>query len=304
MQSENNTIETKFRLSFTKWLEAKQIKRLTSISELIEEYESEYNIKHTRRSYEIAMRKAKNLNIKRYEQLYVIPLSKSETISMDSTQLESSNIEKIHEAHKLAFSIKYTGSQPSSAIFKNFGRYRTAKQYIFKINNITIVAFIKTLNIWVHFAKGIRTRDQIINARKEAYKTLMQFAKEKNIIIDGYLEKILLSHHVIVHNKVNDALKGTVKEYEQDIYNKIGTHVCPSSHKGLIEHEGKMREDKKIKGEDIASGLEYLLLNFPNDFSKVAQQQNRYDENIRAHLKAIEEMRDTMKAIRKILEKR
>lgn len=205
---------------------------------------------------------------------------------------------QVHSSHKIKFSVSYEGSQPISGALavKKFGRTGTARQAIYKYSGgLTIITFKKKLNIWVHHPKGISTNEQMINAKANAYMMVLQFAKEYDLKITTTIEKVIQSHHVIENKDLNELLKPIFSKYKYEIKEQIGSAICQTSHKGKIEHEG----NQKVQGSDVAKGLEYLTIRFPNDFAKVAEQQNRYDENIRKHLKVLSKMERVLSKLEK-----
>lgn len=212
---------------------------------------------------------------------------------------------KIHSTHKVKLSISYRGNQPlqGATAIRPFGRYKTGRQAVFKTGKITIVAFKNKLNIWVHQPKGELTKEQLINAKAEGYLALVNFAKEHDLRLEGYLDRVLRSHHVVENRDVTEVFKPVIEEYEQDIKERIGTKVCKTSHKGKIEHEGIGRPDRIIQGSEVAKGLEYLLLKFPNDFANYSSSIGLYDKNIQRHLEVLERMNKANKGINEGIKK-
>jgi hypothetical protein len=214
----------------------------------------------------------------------------------------------IHSAHKIRISIPYQGIQPlkTATYIKPFGRYKTAKQGIFKFKGYTIVTFKNKLNTWVHYPKGTTTKEQIQEARKVALMRLIGFVREHNLKLQGPLSNILHSHHVIEESELNEALKPLFREYETEIKKRIGSKICKTSHKGKIEHEGKLRPDRVVAGHKVAEGLEYLTLDFKDEFQEDRTTRAEWNQNLRdyskqikKHLQVLEEMNKTLKQIRK-----
>jgi hypothetical protein len=206
----------------------------------------------------------------------------------------------IHKAHRLKFSIDYKGRQPTigATEVKPFGRYGTAKQVVFKLGDITIVAFKRKLNVWVHNPPGKLTQDQIIRAREQAYLSLLAFAEKHRISLEADLSQVLRSHHVVEHKSVNEGLKPVFEAHGEEIEKRIGSKICKTSHKGKIEHEGKSKE---LTGAHVAQGMEWLLINFPTHFSMLAQAQGEYNTNIKLHLGVLQKMSDTLDKIQEKL---
>lgn len=234
----------------------------------------------------------------------LVPPSESEPF-MHSERLSIDKHRKglVHKAHRLKFSIDFKGAQPfrGAAIIKPFGRYKTAKQAIFKLGNITITAFKRKLNVWVHNPPGQLTQHQIINAREKAYLTLLNFAKEHQIALEGDLSQVLRSHHVVEHETVNEGLKPVFEAHPKELEERIGSKICKTSHKGKIEHEGVSSE---LTGAIVARNAEYLFTRFPSDFSLVAQSLSgfgEYNRNIQLHLGVLRKMSDTLDKIQEKL---
>ena len=206
----------------------------------------------------------------------------------------------IHTAHRLKFSIEYTGKQPfrGATEVKPFGRYGTARQNVFKLGRITIVAFKHKLNVWVHRPSGKLTRNQEINAKRDAYLSLLAFTEAHSIKIKGDLSAVLRSHHVVKDKGLNEALKPIIEAHPEEIEARIGSKVCKSSHPGKVEHEGVSKE---LTGAHVAKNLEYLVTLFPSQFGEMAQAQAEYNKNIKLHLGVLREMEITLKEIRAAL---
>ena len=218
--------------------------------------------------------------------------------SMHSTNISTPNHRNlIHSAHKLKFSISYSGAQPTKEAteVKPFGRYGTAKQVIYKYKNITIVAFKKKLNVWIHNPKGKLTTNQIINARRDAYLSVLAFSKEHRLTLGVDLSSVLRSHHVVEHEALNESLKPILEAYPKEIEERIGSKICQTSHKGKIEHEGASKE---LTGAVVSKNLEYLVTQFPSDFATLAQANGEFRENLLTHLEVMREISRTMKDIR------
>ncbi len=226
---------------------------------------------------------------------------------------------RVHSTHKIKLSMPYKGLQPMEDATKvrKFGRYGTAHQAIYEYDDCTIGTYKNRLVIWVRNPKGIRTEEQRINAKLEGYRFLRQFAQEHNLKLEGYLDKVELSHHVVVNNPLNESVKKNfTTPYGKEIYEQIGTHECKTSHPGRIEHEGRVREDRIVRGDQVAIGLEYLTLDFRKKFEETDAKIDRlnefsdkielYTEQIALHLdveaatlKTQEETMKTLKAIQK-----
>lgn len=319
------------RLSFKSFIrfyfQNSTVKRVP-ISDLIAEYVKSTSLSLSRRAYQKAVNELAEggeIKIERHEQLWIISMmvydqstevkrTTSELNSMLPLDMRTKAIEpRIHSAHKIKLSIPYKGEQPLiGGIVKPFGRYGTARQALFRKEGerTTIITFKNKLNVWVHLPDGQRTEEQMINAKITGYRALKEFEKEHKIELDGYIEKVLQSHHVVEHRAVNEAFKPIFKAYPDEIEERLGSHICPSSHPGKIEHEGKKRPSRLVKGEDVAKGLEWLALDAKDQLASFEEVEFKYhesirlyDEQIRKHLAAIEELRDTMREIRDSLKK-
>jgi hypothetical protein len=291
----------------------------TALKELMFLYLSSNEDKPTDRAF----RKAANqladegkIIIERREQLWLFPIppqSKSPDENGTETELPllPRKIDKrIHSTHKIKFSMEYEGEQPKEGGVENiFGRYRTARQYIFHKGNHTVGTYAHKIVIWVRNPSGILTIEQRVNAQAEGYKTLKAFAQEHNISLKGYPNKVVLSHHVVENDPLNNALKPMVSNYKQ-VKERIGTSVCQTSHPGRIEHEGKAREDRIIRGDKVAEGLERLVLDFPKEFDRhekvIAEQteaikaqreiNDEFTVNLKLHTQVLNDIRDAERA--------
>lgn len=288
------------------------LKEKTTLKELIRLYSTTNEYKPTDRAFQKAANQlaaGELIKLERKEQLWLIPIQLNASIPEENrTKNEPKSMlgrkidKRIHSTHKIKLSIKYKGEQPKlGGIEKVFGRYRTARQYIFHKDIHTIGAYKNCLVIWVRNPDGILTIEQRINAQAEGYKTLKEFSKEHNIKLEGYLEKVELSHHVVENDSLNNALKPMVQNYPQ-INEKLGTHVCQTSHPGRIEHEGRAREDRIVRGDQVATGLEKLVLDFPSQFEQMVKMNYEFSQNLALHigvLRKIEARIDEMNQIDK-----
>jgi hypothetical protein len=245
-----------------------------------------------------------NILIERKEQLWI---SYNKYVGDDAQSMYNHRIAHqehrnlIHSSHNWRFSIKYKGDQPlrDADQVNAFGRYKTAKQAFFYYKDITVVAFKKKLNVWVHRPKGKFTENQAIEARERAYLALLQFSREHGIELDGEIKDFKGSHHVVEHPTLNTALKPIFEEYGDEIEERIGSHICFSSHPGKIEHTGI---PGRISGKQVSLNLEYLCRDFPSHFSMLTRANIEFRENLLTHLQVMQDMRDTLKKIQEALE--
>jgi len=312
--------------SFIRFYFQNSVATRVPLSDIIAQYVKRTSLSLSQRAYQKTANQMAidgEIKVERHEQLWITSMlvySPSTDVKRTTNELISmlplnKRTPRIHTAHKIKLSIPYKGIQPleGAIAIKPFGRYGTAKQAIFRKQGerTTIVTFKHKLNVWVHLPDGQRTEEQMINAKVTAYRALKDFEKEHDIELDGYIEKVLMSHHVVVHKQVNEAFKPIFKAYPDEIEKQIGSHICPSSHPGSIEHEGIKRPGRLVKGEDVAKGLEWLALDARSQLQSFEEVEYKYhesirlyDEQIREHLGAIKEMRDTMKEIRDGLKKK
>jgi len=285
------------------------VKEKVSLNEAIAEYEKN-GVKLSRVAYWKQVRKlvsAGKIHTKRHEQLYLFSMVGYEnklTGSMNSLNINHRTIDQTHTAHRILLSMQYAGTQPitGATYVKAFGRYGTARQAVYRTGNITIIAYNKKLNVWVHKPAGVRTNDQLIEAKVSGYKALIAFAQTHSLTLEGYLERVLYSHHVVENPNLNAALKELIEAYPQ-IEARLGTKVCPSSHKGKVEHEGKARPDRVIRGDQVARGLEYITLDFPEQYADFCKLIPEYHAQLKLHLeveaRTLEAIKELTEAIKK-----
>lgn len=251
--------------------------------------------------YHYGDRPFKMLNLlEMQKRLIVKPSMDSENITIEKSKANHET-NRAHSTHRILLSMPYQGNQPEAGAtaIKSFGRYHTARQIIFKESDVTIVAYQKKLNVWVHKPPGVRTQEQLLEAKVAGYRALIAFARTHSLTLEGYLNRILFSHHVVENEELNAAIKELIEKYPQ-IEERIGSKVCLTSHKGKVEHEGKARIDRIVRGDQVAKGLEYLTLDFPNDFSKFGTEALvPLTEQIKLHLAV---QRETLEAIRELKE--
>ena len=324
------------------------LKERTPLKELTRLYLRTHEDKPTDRAFRKAANKLAEeglILLERNEQLWLTPNTPSQSsntgengTSDGTNSMLGRNIARVHSTHKVKLSMKYAGEQPSDGLLHKFGRYGTAKQFIYHSGIHTIGAYKHKLVIWVRNPSGILTSEQQINAKAEGYKVLAEFARQHNLKLKGDLDKVVLSHHVVENDALNEELKELIKKYPQ-ISERLGSHVCQTSHPGRTEHEGKAREDRIIRGDQVAIGLEKLTLDLPGQFEMLLELQKknvelqsknvnidtRFASNLELHMGVLKDIKDaeqarakyelermnyekenneTLKAIRKELEKR
>lgn len=279
--------------------------RRFTFKELAQEYREETGKKTGRRTLQKQLKTLpEHIQIERKDQLWISYRTNvgGNDLSMQPNKMgilkhRNKGANLIHSSHKWRFSIKYQGQQPLKGAnqVNLFGRYKTAKQAFFYYKDITVVAFKKKLNVWIHRPSGKFTQNQAIEAREKAYLALLQFSREHEITLEGNIKDLMLSHHVVEHPALNTALKPVFAGREEEIDAAIGSHVCHSSHPGKIEHTGI---PGRITGYQVGKNLEYLCTQFPSDFSILARENAAFRENLITHLRVMQEMSDTLKKIR------
>jgi hypothetical protein len=291
----------------------KNLKEKTSIKELIQAYYSLHGKQLSSRAFTKAANQLADegkILLERREQLWLFPITqpipntRDEQNSNGTISMLGRNIKRVHSTHKIKLSMPYRGDQPKEGgIEKAFGRYRTARQYIFHRGIHTVGAYKNKIVIWVRNPSGVLTVEQRINAKAEGYKTLTAFAKEHNITLEGYLEKVELSHHVVENDSLNNELKKLTNKYGDEIYKRLGTHECQTSHPGRIEHEGRAREDRIVRGDQVAIGLEKLTLDFPEQFEKMVKINAEFTENLKLHMGVLKDIRDAVRDMKETKKK-
>lgn len=285
------------------------------------EYERAKGEKLTQRAVQKAIKKlAPQIQIERKEQLYIKCSMVRPSKAPKNTPLYHRNAlqneqsaQRIHSTHKIKLSIGYAGTQPlqGADIIKPWGRYGTEKQAVFKYETLTIVAFKYRLHVWVHNPKGKRTEEQLDFAKRQGTTALLHFAERYNLKLrlhPGGDLRLLKAHSVVESPELNSTISPTVKQHAKEIYGTLGTKICETSHKGKVEHEGTVRPDRVIQGTDVAKGLEWLTLDFKQEFNRSERLMEAYmgslelyDEQIRKHLTAIETMAVLMEEIRNFI---
>lgn len=161
--------------------------------------------------------------------------------------------------------------------------------------------FSKRIIVMLANPKGKTTREQLIEARKLAYLSILQFAKERNLALGQDFEKKLGTHHVLELEQANKAFQTVCGPYAEQIEARTGSLVLgDSSHPGKMEHQGG--GTSTIPGTAAAENFEWLLWHFRREWSGTAGYMHEYNENLRLHLevmkgilKATEELRDAIR---------
>jgi hypothetical protein len=293
-------------LPFSSFLMA-NLNTKTGLKEMAAMYEAT-GVKLTPRGYRKAARKlAKQgkITIERYEQLYLFPYGsptdENGTGSMNGLKITIEG-NRTHSTHRTLLSMPYQGAQPTigATYVKPFGRYGTARQAVYRSGNITIIAYQKKLNVWVHKPPGVRTGEQLIEAKVQGYRALRSFAQAHTLTLEGYLNRVLFSHHVVENDALNAAIKELIAAYPQ-IEARLGSKVCETSHKGRVEHEGKARADRIIRGDQVAAGLEYLTIDYPNQFADFMKLVPDYHAQLKLHLEVEARTLDAIKELTKAI---
>jgi len=300
--------------SFSDFLEL-TIKRKTALNEAITTYEKAgfkplSHVGYWKHARKLIARG--KLYAVKHEQLFLLPSMDSEKINLTTIEqrtgerltttiephrreINQATIEtKAHSTHRILLSMPYAGTQPEAGgIIKPFGRYGTARQVIYKEGDITIVVYRKKLNVWVHRPKGTRTQEQLIEAKVMGYRALVAFARRHTLTLEGYLNRVLYSHHVVENEALNAAMKDLLTAYPE-IQARIGSKICNTSHKGKVEHEGRARPDRIIRGDQVARGLEYITLDFPEQYADFCKLIPEYHAQLKLHLEVEARTLDTL----------
>jgi len=309
-------------------------KRQYTLNELKQNYEVETNKKASLRSYQRYIKKLEIegiINIKRQEQSYIsfnnayIPYERSnerdKTTIKHGKKISQNNkktakvvdrlfftttTKRIHSAHSIRFSIGYNGEQPKDdadkvlpigRINRKYPNKKRSVQCIYKYKGFTIQIYKKRMQIYIHNPQGISTKEQLNNAKNICFKAVMVFCKEHNIDIEEkYLLKTIGSHHVVEDRKLNNYLKPIYKKYSKEIFERINSKYGDKSHPNKVEHSGDT-------GEQVANGLEYMVLKLPEVMEKHVEIEEKYynaigmyNKNIEKHLKVMDKISDSVES--------
>jgi hypothetical protein len=159
-------------------------------------------------------------------------------------------------------------------------------------------AVVDMTNCFVEFYKKsvtlvLKSGHEIVNADPEQvkalYHVLATVTKSRGVQLapEANWEHGLYSHTVMEDDGLNDFFKPlAVAEWgDEDLH-----FFLDNSHTGKVEAGGK-------RSFDAAENLRFMLLEFPKAFAA-------YNENIVKHLAVLDEMSQTLKAIREELNKR
>jgi len=321
-------------LQYTPWQEFLISKLLNNKSrkftckELMREYRLKTNKKTSRQTLQKQLKSLPEfIKTVRKEQLwcfYDAPPTKMKPslcmAQMDHRLPPTKQRNLMHSSHRWRFSISYKGSQPIEGAdnIKPFGRYRTAHQASFSFENLTVITFKNKLNVWIHRPTGKLTPHQRIEAVTKARMALLQFAKERKIQLQGNVEEVMSSHHVVEQEGVNETLKPVFEAHQEEIKEVLGSHICQTSHPGKIEHTGNGED---VTGFQVAKGLEKLILETPTKIENLEKKNQilektferlekglvKYSENLDLHIDVQRSQKEvqseTLKTLKKMQEK-
>lgn len=255
----------------------------TTLAELKTAYEIETGNKITLRGARATFRRLAGSHAVRHEQLYWYPIESKGT--SDYGKVHKGTSQPIHSSHRYRFSISYSGQQPKDGIIRPWGRNRKQLQVEYKLGqDMRLQVFSKRIIVMLANPKGTTTREQLIEARKLAYLSILGFAKERNLALGEDFEKKLGTHHVLEPEELNRPFKG-LGPYAKEIEARTGSLVLgDGSHEGM-EHQGG--GTSRTKGELAAENFEWLLWQFRGEFSEDRHTREEYLGAIRAYTEQI-----------------
>jgi len=210
--------------------------------------------------------------------------------------------------HHIKWSYKLIGTpklKGKKVYMKNW-----VKRIYYPSNSITIVANPNTLEVWIKKAKPIskkhtkRTIRMLYTAWDKADRAARAFAKRAHVSLEPILSKhpadLHSAHMVVETKKLNKYLKpqAGIKTSE-----KVGL-MFDKSHRNKPEFAGEYSSEGAI-------GLDWLFLKYPFEFRGMRaevlefnQSLSYYNQNIKLHMKVMQDIRDGIKELREELKRR
>ena len=212
-------------------------------------------------------------------------------------------------AHSIKWKYKLEGTPRRNPTW--VAQLRGWRRYGWRFMGVELIANKQTLEIWVERPKTSNMKRLLSAAWAKADRARREFSKWQQVGLQELPGKHLLgadkAHICIEENKINNELvpitKAGLIPYKPE---GVGAEVS-QSHAGKFQMSGK----QSIEG---AQGFEWLVLNYQQEFNLLHAKTNlcadslagfaEYNRNIQLHLKVLNEMSETMKAIRESLIKK
>ena len=294
--------------------------RSCPIKELKLAYEVKTGAKRSGEAWRKAVKRLERegiATIERHEQLYMVRVRGKANFYNGKGHKPTQT--PIHSSHNYRFSIEYKGEQPRDGLVRAWGRSRKQFQVEYRSKeDLTLQVFKRRIIVMLHNPKGISAQEQVIEARKQAFNTILSFAKERALELPGFLESTINPHFVLEEGdarkertptNLNGYIRDAIQGCEAEIEEIVGS-MFDDSHKGRFEHFNTTANYKATPKEK-AESMEWLLAGFRKDFAMFAIRQMETDRNVqnlsenhRSHVEAIKELRDYVKELREIEQKR
>jgi hypothetical protein len=174
-----------------------------------------------------------------------------------NTSINRDNIQ-YHKSHRYLFIFDYSGPQPTrgSDRFARVGRYRTTPQarYDYSEDKAIVFTLPNVLKIWIKHPEGIKTTEQLINARKTAWAVSNSFAHKHGIAI--LKERTAgFSEHTVESKPLDRVILRPIVENQPELAKeKLGLSINQTSHKNKVEWTGPKAKERVMYLEYILDG--------------------------------------------------
>jgi hypothetical protein len=169
---------------------------------------------------------------------------------------------KYHEAHRLAFTFEYSGKQPAVGKCSKFGRYKKTNRYRLEYPEYAarVFAYPRSLLVWIKKPKGIRTVDQLIEARKLARECAKSIAFKYQLTL--IREKGAgFSEHTVENRALDRVLRPLVLAEPELMRERCGITENKTSHRNRLEHTDRAKRPGQPAANERVINLEELLYN-------------------------------------------
>jgi hypothetical protein len=183
-------------------------------------------------------------------------------ISNSSKQLQLGSVQYF-DSHRIRFIYSYEGAQPVQGSVEQipFGRNGWGIQAKFEwTRRSTIQTFPKKsagrkrLHLWIHHPGGKEAVEQVISARKEAYRIMEEFSRKYGLV-DVQVEREPDFSEWTIENRHLDGLVRPMVDAEPKLcMEKLGLRENHTSHPGKEEFIGRSAKDEVLEFSHLLKG--------------------------------------------------
>lgn len=201
---------------------------------------------------------------------------------------------RYHRAHRFAFSFSFSGKQPILEVSSKFGRYGTLVKYkgSYPEYKALVFSYPKALLIWIKHPKGVKTVEQLIEARKLAQGCAEQLAR-KHGLTQLTAKRTGYSEHTVENKRLDKTLRPLAEKEPDLMRERCGITENKTSHRGKLEHTDRDKVPGQFKAKDGVMALEEIL------YGKTATKEDIRElaEGIKEIVSSTKELNATIKEL-------